>query len=130
MFVTRGFRVLIALSVALAVATWSARAPHAQAPLTLKQQLLAGGALPLTLPDLLRLNQQEAEGSATLAETVPALNSAHVGLEELLASSGALRATPLPEEEAALSAVEASLPVLEAEASAESDTPTASGDAE
>ena len=50
MSVTRGIRVFIAASVALVVATWSARAPHAQAtPLTLKQQLLAGGALPLTL---------------------------------------------------------------------------------
>lgn len=94
---------------------------------------LPRAALPLTLPDLLKLAPEEAEASATLAETVPALNSAHVGLEELLASSGALRATPLPEEEAALSAAEASeasLPVLEAEVSAESDTPTASGDAE
>jgi serine protease len=50
MSVTRGIRVLVAASLALLVATWAARAPHAQAtPLTLKQQLLAGGALPLTL---------------------------------------------------------------------------------
>ncbi len=50
MSVTRGIRVLIAASIALVVATSAARAPHAQAPpLTLKQQLLAGGVLPLTL---------------------------------------------------------------------------------
>jgi serine protease len=50
MSVTRLSRLLFAASVAFAVATWSARAPHAQAPpLTLKQQLLAGGALPFTV---------------------------------------------------------------------------------
>jgi methyl-accepting chemotaxis protein len=89
---------------------------------------LPRAALPLTLPDLLKRNPQEA--GAALAETVPALNSAHVGLEELLASSGALRATPLPEEEAALSPAEVSLPVLEAETSADGDAQTGSGDAE
>ena len=57
MSVTRGIRVLIAASIALVVATSAARAPHAQAPpLTLKQQLLAGGVLPLTLaPEHTRL---------------------------------------------------------------------------
>jgi serine protease len=50
MSVTRAIRVLIAASVALLGATWSARAPHAQAsPLTPKQQLLEGGAIPLTV---------------------------------------------------------------------------------
>jgi serine protease len=50
MSVTRVIRVLVAAFVALVVATWWARAPHAQAtPRTLKQQLLAGGAMPLAL---------------------------------------------------------------------------------
>jgi serine protease len=51
MSVTRLVRVLIAALVALGVATWSARAPHAQvaASSTLKQQILSGAALPQTL---------------------------------------------------------------------------------
>jgi serine protease len=51
MSVPRVIRLLVAAALALAVAIWDARAPRAQTPvLNLKQQLLAGGTLPVDLP--------------------------------------------------------------------------------
>jgi hypothetical protein len=95
---------------------------------------------PRTLSDLLHPDQQAASAPPPLAETMPALNRAHAGLEELLASSGALRPTPLPDalpdallpkqaaEGAQSGAAEEPVPVLEAEANG--DAPTSSADSE